>query len=436
MSLAKTTPKINIRGHYFQYKFQRRENNPLFFYQTHKFTTFANMIKNLFFLLLCFGCTNSSTITTEKVERNKPNLHDSLPAVKELRKENYIAINDTLNSIAQLIGGNADSSNIFTTIISSKKYQTFAANFSKRWATFDTSRIQKLTRFRDNELSQHIKAEKILFYPFSGPDILYANVFFPNADKYVMIGLEPVGSLPPFANIKPDSLTKYYNKINTSLNAILNFSFFRTESMSEDLKNTEVNGTIHLLLLFLNRMGHKIISVKPISIDTTGNKIYFPNFKDLKVATLKTKGIEIFFKTDSNQVKELNYFSLNAADDGLKKNTGFTNYLNQMGNFNAYLKGASYLLHKPNFSIIRNIILEGANTLTQDDSGIALKYLEKEKWDFTLYGNYSKPISMFHNCYQKNLDSLYKKNKPVPLGFGIGYNFKDKNSNLMVINRR
>lgn len=396
------------------------------------------MIKHIFWLLLCVACTNTNDKTNASKKDVQEESQDTTTVSKVIREENSLPINDTLNSTAQIIAGNSDSNTIFKNIIASKNYQTFSANFSKRWNSFDSSRIQKLSSFRNTELGKHIINEKTLFYPFSGPDILYANLFFPQAEKFVMIGLEPVGTLPSFGTNQTDSLNKYYNKINTSLNAILNFSFFRTESMSMDLKNTEVNGTIHLLLLFLNRTGNSIVSAKPITVDTAGNKIYYSSFTELKSASLKTKGVEIVFKTKENQLKELSYFSLNAADDGLISNVGFRKYLSAMSQFNTYLKGASYLLHKPNFSIIRGIILNGASTITQDDSGIALRYFEKEKdkWDYTLYGEYSRPISMFSNCYQKNLDSLYKQSGSIPIGFGIGYNFKDKNSNLMVVKRK
>ena len=43
---------------------------------------------------------------------------------------------------------------------------------------------------------------KVIFYPFSGPDYLTAHAFFPNADKYVMLGLEPVGKLPELKKFK------------------------------------------------------------------------------------------------------------------------------------------------------------------------------------------------------------------------------------------
>jgi hypothetical protein len=39
---------------------------------------------------------------------------------------------------------------------------------------------------------------------------------------------------------------------------------------------------------------------------------------------------------------------------------------------------------------------------------------------------------MFSAFYQADLDSTYKQQGSKPIGFGIGYNFRDKNSNFMI----
>lgn len=397
------------------------------------------MTKYIFLLLLLTGCVSKEEHPGDQKQRQQA---DSVPLdsaqIAPVEAVPVVKINDTLNAIASLIAGKADSSMVFSGVLKNKHYTNFSSSFSKRWNEFDTTRILKLNDFRTKELTSGVKFEKTLFYPFSGPDILYANVFFPEVEKYILIGLEPVGTLPDFRQSYEDSLERYYSKLNTSLHAILKFSFFRTESMSKDLKNTEVDGTIHLLFLFLSRTGNEIVSALPITIDSLGNTVYLNSFPELKTANLKTRGVQIQFKTPDNKVKELNYFSLNLADAALKKNPGFKIFLGKMQGFNTYLKGASYLLHKAYFSEVRNIILNGSSTVVQDDSGIAFKYFRENatNWDFRLYGEYTKPISLFKNAYQKDLDSLYKAKGASALGFGIGYNFKDKNSNLMVAKRK
>lgn len=416
---------------------QRRVIPAFFMSSIYKIATFAPMTKYIFLLLLITGCASNERHGEDQKPAADTMQLDSVQAMPvEVAPE--VKVNDTLNAIASIIAGKADSSMMFSGILRNKQYINFSSSFSKRWNDFDTTRILKLMDFRTKELASEIKYEKTLFYPFSGPDILYANLFFPDVENYILIGLEPVGTLPDFHKLYEDSLERYYSKLNTSLHAILKFSFFRTESMSMDLKNTEVDGTIHLLLLFLSRTGNEIVSARPLTIDSLGNKAYFSSFPELKTTHLKTRGVEIQFKTPDNKVKELNYFSLNLADAGLRTNAGFKTYLEKMGGFNTYLKGASYLLHKTYFSEVRNIILNGSSTIVQDDSGIAFNYFTKSKtdWDFKLYGEYTKPISLFKNAYQKDLDSLYKTKGASSLGFGIGYNFKDKNSNLMVAKRK
>lgn len=356
--------------------------------------------------------------------------HRSEPAPEAVN----VKINDTLNSIAEIIAGMPQQGNVYGYVTETSTFAAFSKTFNKRWDSFDSSRLARLQEFRDSEIAKVVKPEQTLFYPFSGPDILYAYTFFPSASQYVMVGLEPVGSLPDFKKEETDSLNKYFNKINTSLNAILKYSFFRTESMGKDLRNEEVNGTLHLLFLFLKRTGNSIVSAKPVTIDSTGNVVYAASFEALKKIKTPTKGVEIKFLTKDKQLKTVYYYSLNAADGGLKYNKGFTAYLNGLGTVNTYLKGASCLMHKPYFSIIRDVILKQSANVVQDDSGIAFHYYTESgrSWHYAFYGKYTKPIPMFSQFYQKDLDSTYKAAGSKDMGFGIGYNFKDRNSNFMI----
>ena len=54
-------------------------------------------------------------------------------------------------------------------------------------------------------------------FPETKPDL-----FFNNSSKFILIGLDPIGTLPSLIDKK--SLNKYFSTINKSLNAILKFS--------------------------------------------------------------------------------------------------------------------------------------------------------------------------------------------------------------------
>ena len=145
-------------------------------------------------------------------------------------------------------------------------------------------------------------------------------------------------------------------------------------------------------------------------------------------------GLEISFCQEDGEPRLLEYHCVNLSDPMLRKRPGFFKYLERDCTFVTYLKGASYLLHKTYFSRIRKFILSRSKTVVQDDSGIALHYFtdDKRTWKFDLFGKYTEPVSLFRKCFQPDLDSLYQMQGARRLGFGIGYNYRDRNSNLMI----
>ena len=90
-------------------------------------------------------------------------------------------------------------------------------------------------------------------------------------------------------------------------------------------------------------------------------------------------------------------------------------------------------MHRPTFSIIRDLILDESEHLLQDDSGIPVQYFQDGRWDLTFYGTYSFPISLFAERHQEDLKEIYdkKEEKIKHLPFGIGYQYHKGTSNLM-----
>lgn len=397
-----------------------------------------SVIAIVLFTCVLISCGNEVAKESKETQKKQ----DSIVAVDSSKAEVVETsftpcVNDSLTELMSLIAGinKTENSKVLNSFFKSGQFKSFSDNFEKKWFAYDSSRVKRLVEFRNNEITKNVGTTNKLFYPFSGPDILYGYTFFPDADEYIMMGLEPVGTLPIYdeKGITADSMDRYYKKVNTSLHAILKYSFFRTKSMKEDLKNQDLDGTLHLLFLFLARTGNSICSAKPITLDSTGAIQYVSSFPKLATKNALNKGIEIIFNSPDNKTKKLYYYSLNLADGGLKTNRGMIAYLQKMGTINTYLKGASYLMHEKYFSLVRNVILNQSQFVIQDDSGIAFKYFgENGKWKYNFYGQYIKPISLFSYAYQKDLDSAYKLNGAKPIGFGIGYNFKDKNSNFMI----
>jgi hypothetical protein len=156
--------------------------------------------------------------------------------------------------------------------------------------------------------------------------------------------------------------------------------------------------------------------------------------------------VEIYFrKKGSTKVQKIVYFKTNLCDDAyenmesFKANTPLQTYLNNMPVCYTYLKSASYLMNYKSFSVIRDICLNKSKSILQDDTGIALKYIDKAKWNIKFYGNYVKPVSDFKGVDQEELYKAYKADSAniQPLPFSLGYHWANKNTqNLMKFTKK
>ncbi|WP_143083905.1 hypothetical protein [Flexibacter flexilis] len=317
------------------------------------------------------------------------------------------------------------------------KYRTQA---DSNWAKYNRRQTTKMTKWADIELANVRSQTHKVFYPFSGPDFLNVNTFFPEVDTIVMIGLEPLGALPALAAMSPDSANKLYPRVEKSLYSVLSFSFFQTISMAKDLKTQELNGTLPLITLFMARRNQTVVQTRYVHISPEGE---LQEASDS--ANGGVRGTEIIYQNPNTQKKQvLYYYSVNLVDFKLKQNKTFLAYLDRLGTVTTYLKSASYLLHKGYFSTVANVILNHSQFVLQDDSGMPLRHFPASEWDGMFYGTYDKPIDMFARHYQPD---LYKAYHPAAdstgqtphvrkLPFGIGYDWRVNASNLMLFTKK
>jgi hypothetical protein len=237
----------------------------------------------------------------------------------------------------------------------------------------------------------------------------------------------------------------YLESLKKSLHAILGFSFFRTIAMADDFQ-TEVDGTLHVLMHFMARTDHEVMYQEKVAIQPNGEL----TTDVTNIADSTYIGNRFYFKRDGeDKVRTLTYFAVNIQNTayhsrgglvakGLEARPDLVAYFNGLNIKSTYLKSASYLMYRPSFSMIRNLILNQSEYVLQDDSGIPVQYFDTNKWDLTFYGNYTKPISLFHERLQPDLADIYKRessnNKPLP--FGIGYQHVNGTSNLMIAKKK
>jgi hypothetical protein len=342
----------------------------------------------------------------------------------------YMAPYDTLiNDVSSFISGvDHGKSGCLPRLDSTTRWKQFATYLDSGFLDLDTSRFIKMKRWADSELVD-CHGTTPVFYPFGGPDFLNANIFYPNADNYLLIGLEPIGALPDLCGMTVDQINKYLGDITYSLKDIFKRSYFITGNMIGSLKKTSINGSIPLLSLFIQRTGYNIVSMSQVGIDSTGTVQSGANLENVKGLT---HGIRIEFAGDTGKrVQSVVYYQTDISDEGLKKNPGFLKFLSKLPESFTYLKAASYLMHGKDFSMIRDVVFEKSKTILQDDSGIAYRYFDKTKWDIHLYGKYARPGKEFSWINETDLAKAYSSPSVKPVPFTLGYNWRTQQINML-----
>jgi hypothetical protein len=263
-----------------------------------------------------------------------------------------------------------------------------------------------------------------MFYMFSGPDFLYADAFYPKATTYVLSALEPVGSVPDLTRLPRGGAGQSLYYVERSLSTILSFSFFITKMMKTDLRAGQLNGTLPLLYVFLARSGKTIRNVTLITLDDKGVEL-----PQTAAGRNLTQGVKITFAGSDGAEKTLYYFSTDLSNSGVR-NSGFLKFCATLAPGNSLIKSASYLLHSGNFTTVRDFLLVNSATMIQDDSGVPLANYNPKAWRFFPFGRYAGPIAEFPGRYQPAYAELFRRSQPMD--FGIGYRWRQHESNLLL----
>jgi len=343
-----------------------------------------------------------------------------------LSPDDYYRINGSAHGLA---GMPAPTERGASTWQAAPEWHDYQQWMDGRWDYISRVRVNAMRAWANNELGSLRKSETV-YYPFSGPDFLYVNTFFPTSKYLIMAGLEPVGTIPDLPALQQSGkLAAYLQQMKTSLFTILAASFFKTKDMKTDFNNQLVDGLIPAIAVFVAREGYTIDSVHYVSLGHDGT--LHPH------ESAGAPGVQItYFKGDRSDTRVLLYFQADLGNDGLKDNPGFVHLMKRMGPGVTYLKAASYLLYEDYFSTIRNAILENSVGVVEDDSGIPLNKFNPSQWAITPYGNYTGPINLFKEDYQPDLTQLYASTPHSPLSFGSGYKYIAANSSLLVAKKQ
>jgi hypothetical protein len=331
-----------------------------------------------------------------------------------------------------LAGSPAKPGSQFTALQESDDWKQHRGELDPRWRKIEDQSFPAMRAFQKQELDGNSIANSTVFYPFSGPDALMVTIFFPRSPTYVMVGLEPAGTLPALKQLAGKDLGKYLTNVRGTIDSELSRSFFVTRQMDRQFRGQVTDGLILPILQLLVRTGHTILGYRYVRLNEAGQIV--ERAADYKApGKIGNKGVELDFRTDSDQsVHKLFYFSVNLSDGRLRQNAAFLSFLTSLKATTTFLKATSYMLHKPEFSTIRERLLSGSLAILQDDSGIPYHFFTGARWRVQLYGDYVRPYGSFRWLEQPDLRKAYLTLGPKPLDFRIGYGYGRVESNLLL----
>ncbi|MCB1141057.1 MAG: hypothetical protein H7A24_02330 [Leptospiraceae bacterium] len=318
----------------------------------------------------------------------------------------------------------------------SRSYLKFQDRIQNYWHQYERQILIPLKEWSSIHVSE--RKEKVVIYPFSGPDFLNAYTIYPKAEKFILIGLEPGGMQPKPEDMPEGKVTKGLNDILSGLDSISRLNYFITNKMKVNISASGFPGTGPIFLTYMGFLGIKPIAYRPISIDREGNIQYISAEEIRKDSKLK-KGyfsLEIIFRDPINQQEKLLYYiSTNISNQGIISDPNAMEFLKKQEGFVSTFKAASFLVHYGHFSFIKDFIISRANLIVMDDTGPKIKDLEKE-YDLEVYGKYTRPISLWPEMFQVELEALHKKQNMGPLPFRYGYGTLHKTYHIIIAKRK
>lgn len=297
------------------------------------------------------------------------------------------------------------------TLAPSAEWAAYAKTEDERWQA-TRARVKAMEDWAAHELVPVMPKDPVLFYPFAGPDVLSASALFGGARRLLLVGLEPVGTLPdPASGAVP---VGFFSRLGAALADVHRLTFFRTQEMASDFRQ---DGVLGALVATIARLGHRVTRIV------------------VQAAAAGASARARVEWTDwAGAARRLEYVQADLANAGLKAQPSLVASIHGLAPCVTFLKAAMYLLPEARFSTLRQAILDDSAVVVQDDTGMPFRSFDA-RWAVRAFGRYETPGAPYESRLQPDLRAVFERRAPAPLPFGIGYHVDPRRSNLLVASK-
>lgn len=314
---------------------------------------------------------------------------------------------------------------------------------------------------------------KTVVYPFGGGDLISALVAFPDATDITTISLELAGDPRRLKTLRPNALASSLGGLRAEIGGLISVGSNTSENLSAGQRN-ELPAQVSSFLMGLVAGGYEPVSMKYFRIDDAGDIHYLEQTeidaldaeakakiaKELKKKKLdpeyKAKShlkadwlspsfslafsnVEIVYRKVGEQaLRTHRHIAWNLGDDYMKKHPELIRHLEKKGQITALVKGASYLLWRPDFSRIRGYLLDHLAWMLSDSTGIPPAYAKPAGMIQETYGRFDGAFLEGAQTNKANeaFVELWKTQKKRALPFRFGYVDMNKQAHVVVTKPR
>jgi len=321
-----------------------------------------------------------------------------------------------------------------------------------RIAEFRATYFEKGRAWFDSVVPKDVP--KTVVYPFGGGDLLSALVAFPDATEITTISLELAGDPRRLRTLTPAALERSLGALRVEIGGLISVGSNTSENLSNQQRN-DLPGQVSSFLLGLVAGGYEPVAMRYFTLDDAGAIHYLDQAEidEIDKQAQKTRpkslkhdwqspnfsnafaNVEIQYrKPGEAQLRVHRHIGWNLGDPYLRKHPELVHHLESKGAVTLLTKGASYLLYRDDFSVIRGYMLKHLAWMLSDSTGIPPTYAKPAGMVQETYGNYDGAFleGAQDNRHDDAFVALWKAQKTRRLPFRFGYVDKSMQAHLVV----
>ena len=286
---------------------------------------------------------------------------------------------------------------------------------------------------------------KTVVYPFAGGDLSTALTVYPDADEITTLSLEPAGDPLDLGRLNEKELKTALATVAKELSSLYRSNFSVTMNMIGAMRGGQLPTQLIFSLSALGIHGYELTSVHYFKVTRDGTLAYVTDadleainkLKDVGARNRAFANVEIkFHKRGATKDQTYRHVLANLDDAHIKTTPGALKYLEGKGQVAMMTKAASYLLTFDDFGKMRKYVIDHAEWMVSDTTGLAPKWGTPAGFEYETYGQWDAPNMAAGTSIAPSWKAMYASQPKRDLKFRFGYPDHHLHGHLIIMRKK